>query len=40
MPLNFHEFHKLFWIREIKFMKCYSYIGSYIEISGKKRMDL
>ena len=23
MPLNFHEFHKLFWIREIKFVKCY-----------------
>ena len=22
MPLNFHEFHELFWIREIKFMKC------------------
>ena len=29
-PLNFHEFHELFWIIEIKFMKCYS----YIEISG------
>ena len=22
MPLNFQEFHKLFWIREIKFVKC------------------
>ena len=22
MPLNFHEFHKLFWICEIKFTKC------------------
>ena len=21
-PLNFHEFHKFFWIREIKFVKC------------------
>ena len=21
-PLNFHEFHKLFWICEIKFVKC------------------
>ena len=21
-PLNFHEFHELFWIREIKFVKC------------------
>ena len=31
MPLNFHEFHELFWIREIKFVKCYS----YIEVSGK-----
>ena len=38
MPLNFHEFHELFRIREIKFVKCYSYIGSYIEISGKKLM--
>ena len=22
MPLNFHKFHKLFWINEIKFVKC------------------
>ena len=22
MPLNFHELHELFWIREIKFVKC------------------
>ena len=21
-PLNFHEFHELLWIREIKFVKC------------------
>ena len=34
-PLNFHEFHELFWIREIKFVKCYSYNGNYNEISVK-----
>ena len=22
MPLKFHEFHELFWIHEIKFLKC------------------
>ena len=31
MPLNFHE---LLWIREIIFVKCYS----YIEISGKMQI--
>ena len=33
MPLSFHEFHKLFWIHEIKFVKC----SSYIKISDKHR---
>ena len=27
MPLNFHEFHELFWIREIKFVKCRNVIA-------------
>ena len=35
-PLNFHEFYDLFWICEIKFVKCCgNVIYSYVEISGK-----
>ena len=38
-PLNFHEFHKLFWICEIKFMKCCKNIIAILvavfEISGE-----
>ena len=37
MPLNFHE---LFWIREIKFVKCYSYIGKNACVRENLNMDI
>ena len=30
MPLNFHEFHELFWICEIKFLKCRNVIAEML----------
>ena len=31
-PLNFHKFHELFWIREIKFVKCRNVIAILVAI--------